>query len=40
MFGYQYNVNMSRERIEEKARGYGMIYEDESKVIFDKDVKK
>ncbi|WP_275051650.1 MULTISPECIES: hypothetical protein [Clostridium] len=40
MFGYQYNRSMSRATIEEKARGYGMIYEDESKVIFNKDVKK
>ena len=27
-------------KVEEKAREYGMIYRDEVKVIFDKDVKK
>lgn len=32
--------SLSKAKIEEKARDYGMIYRDEVKVIFDKDVKK
>lgn len=31
---------LSKAKVEEKAREYGMIYRDEVKVIFDKDVKK
>ena len=34
MFGYKYTVNLSDSQIEEKARGLGMIYENESKAIF------
>ena len=33
MFGYKYTVNMSDSQIEEKARGLGMIYENERKSI-------
>ena len=32
--------SLSKAKVEEKAREYGMIYRDEVKVIFDKDVKK
>jgi hypothetical protein len=40
MIGISFNASMSKDKIEEKARGYGMHYPDECKVIFDKDVKK
>lgn len=33
MFGYKYSINMSDSQIEEKARGLGMIYENERKSI-------
>ena len=33
MFGYKYTANLSDSQIEEKARGLGMIYENESKSI-------
>ncbi|GAA0755242.1 MULTISPECIES: hypothetical protein [Clostridium] len=34
MFGYSYNKELSNDKIEEKARGLGMHYEDECKVLF------
>jgi hypothetical protein len=41
MMGFKYNVNLTRAQIEEKAKGYGMDYPSEFKVInSDKDVKK
>ncbi|WP_242958345.1 hypothetical protein [Clostridium cavendishii] len=39
MIGYSFNNSISRGKIEEKARGYGMNYPEEFKVI-NKDVKK
>ncbi|EHJ01463.1 hypothetical protein CDLVIII_4972 [Clostridium sp. DL-VIII] len=33
MFWYKYTANLSDSQIEEKARGLGMIYENESKSI-------
>lgn len=33
MFGYKYTANFSDSQIEEKARGLGMIYENERKSI-------
>lgn len=40
MTGFSLNDALSRSQIEEKAKGYGMHYSDECKVIFSKDVKK
>ena len=34
MFGYKYNIEMSDNKIEEKARGLGMHTQDECKVYF------
>ncbi|SHE56536.1 hypothetical protein [Clostridium fallax] len=34
-----YSYSLSREQIELKAKGYGMHYSDECKVIFDKELK-
>lgn len=39
MVGISFKDSISKDKIEEKARGYGMHYPDECKVIFDKDVK-
>lgn len=39
MFSYKYESSLSREKIEEKARAYGMDYPNEFKVINKKDVK-
>lgn len=39
MFGYEYKSNVSNEKIEEAARGLGMHYSDECKVIFKGDEK-
>lgn len=39
MMVYKHEASLSKAKIEEKARGYGMIYRDEVKVIFDKEVK-
>ncbi|MBX7279949.1 hypothetical protein K4H78_02335 [Clostridium chauvoei] len=36
MFGYQYNRTLSNDKIEEKARGLGMHFDDECKVLFKK----
>lgn len=33
MFGYKYTASLSDSQIEEKARGLGMIYENERKAI-------
>lgn len=33
MFGYKYTASLSDSQIEEKARGLGMIYENERKSI-------
>lgn len=33
MFGYEYTSTLSDSQIEERARGLGMIYENESKAI-------
>lgn len=35
MFGYSYNKELSNGKIEEKARGLGMHYNDECKVLFE-----
>ena len=40
MFFSQYNIEVSKSKIEQKAKSYGMHYEDECKVIFSEDVKK
>lgn len=37
MFGYSYNKEISSDKIEEKARGLGMHYDDEFKVLFKGD---
>lgn len=37
MLSYGYNNALSQEKIEEKAREYGMHYEDECKAFFGKD---
>ena len=37
MFGYSYNKEISSDKIEEKARGLGMHYDDECKVLFKGD---
>lgn len=34
MFSYRYNGSISDDKIEEKARGFGMHYDDECKVLF------
>lgn len=39
MFGYKYNRSISDDKIEEKARGLGMHYNDECKVLFGEDNK-
>lgn len=39
MFGYKYNKSISDDKIEEKARGFGMHYNDECKVLFGGDEK-
>ncbi|WP_187117378.1 MULTISPECIES: hypothetical protein [Clostridium] len=39
MFGYKFERSISREKIEEKARTFGMDYPEEFKVINKKDVK-
>ncbi|MBL4932949.1 MULTISPECIES: hypothetical protein [Clostridium] len=38
MLGFNRNKELSKSQIEEKARSFGMLYEDECKVIFNKDV--
>lgn len=40
MFGYKRELSMSKEKIEEKAKSYGMDYPEEFKVINKKDVGK
>lgn len=41
MLGFKYNTSLTRAQIEEKAKGYGMDYPSEFKVLnSDKDVKK
>lgn len=35
-----YETEISKGKIEQNARGYGMHYDNECKVIFDEDVKK
>lgn len=37
MTGFQYKGNISDDKVEEKARGLGMHYEDECKVFFKGD---
>ncbi|MDC4240988.1 hypothetical protein NE398_12550 [Clostridium tertium] len=37
MFGYSYNKEISSVKIEEEARGLGMHYDDECKVLFKGD---
>ncbi|WP_159426824.1 hypothetical protein [Clostridium nigeriense] len=37
MFGYSYNKELSSDKIEERARGLGMHYSDECKVLFKGD---
>ena len=37
MSGYSYNNELSNDKIEEKARGLGMHYSDECKVLFEGD---
>lgn len=37
MFGYKNNDTISDDKIEEKARGLGMHYNDECKVLFGED---
>lgn len=39
MFSYEYNKAISDDKIEEKARGLGMHYDDECKVLFGGDDK-
>lgn len=39
MFGYNFNRSISPDKIEEKARGMGMHYEGECKVLFKGDGK-
>lgn len=39
MFGYKYNGSISDDKIEEKARGFGMHYDDECKVLFEGEKK-
>lgn len=39
ILGYNYKQELSDAKIEEKARGLGMIYEDECKVILKGDEK-
>lgn len=40
MLGRSYELSMSKDKIEQKARSYGMHYDDECKAIYDKDVEK
>lgn len=37
MFGYEYKGQISNDKIEEAARGLGMHYDDECKVLFKGD---
>ena len=37
MFGYSNKNKLSNDEIEEKARGFGMHYSDECKVLFGED---
>ncbi|MDV4149683.1 hypothetical protein R0131_02430 [Clostridium sp. AL.422] len=37
MFSYSYNIQLSNDKIEEKARGLGMHYNDECKALFGED---
>ncbi|MBB6624250.1 hypothetical protein [Clostridium gasigenes] len=37
MFSYKYNSSISDDKIEEKARGFGMHYDYECKVLFGGD---
>jgi hypothetical protein len=39
MFSYNYNKELSNDKIEEKARALGMHYDDECKVLFKGDEK-
>lgn len=39
MFSYNYESSLSDDKIEEKARGFGMHFKDECKAFFERDEK-